>query len=146
MAAIRASGRPIRLAVVFVSEGEIKCIIDGLHGDTWYNSPFGPGRAVRHHVAVSAGVWGSASQHVSAEILVLAGSIILPAPAAPASTGISARLKRVPEHTSRVKMPGLLKMKVSCRCAAGVRADRQRAKPPPRGAPLGCTHMLTTCF
>ena len=36
------------------------------------------------------------------KILVLAGGAILAAPAVPASTGISARLKRVLEHSSPV--------------------------------------------
>ena len=38
-------------------------------------------------------------------ILVLAGGAILPAPAVPASTRITARLKRVQEHSSRVNIP-----------------------------------------
>ena len=38
------------------------------------------------------------------EILVLVGGAIPPAPAVPASTRISARLKRVQEHSSRVSM------------------------------------------
>ena len=37
-----------------------------------------------------------------AEILVLVGGAILPAPAVPASTGMSSRLERVQEHSSRV--------------------------------------------
>ena len=41
---------------------------------------------------------------ILAEILVLVGGAILPAPAVPASTRISARLERVQEHTSPVNV------------------------------------------
>ena len=46
------------------------------------------------------------SNHL-AEILVLAGGAIQPAPAVPASTRISAGLKRVQEHSSPVNMPAV---------------------------------------
>ena len=50
--------------------------------------------AVRVHARVNC-----VPEHVSlAEILVLAGGAILPAPAVPASTGMSARLKSVQGH------------------------------------------------
>ena len=54
------------------------------------------------------------------DILVLAGGTILPAPAMPASTRISARLKRAHAHSSRV---GMNPYGTRCTVRPGVRGE-----------------------
>ena len=54
---------------------------------------------------IFAGELCSCTHFILAEILVLAGGVIPPAPAVPASTRISARLKRVQKHSSPANVP-----------------------------------------
>ena len=50
------------------------------------------------------GEWCSYTHFSLAEIVVVVGGAIVPAPAVPASTRVSSRLKRVQGHSSPVKL------------------------------------------
>ena len=66
------------------------------------------------------------SHFILAEILVLAGGAIPPAPAVPAITRISARLKRVQEQ-SRVNMPVALAAASPCAATKTSHAQNETA-------------------